>query len=174
MDFVLVNLPIILCFLVGTGLLVLEVFLPGFGLPGISGAVLEIVSIVITWMKHGPIAALGMTVVVLAVVAISISIFLKSASSGRLSKSGFILRNKEIPSEGYSAIRDMEVFLGKEGVTATALRPAGIAEFDGVRLDVVSEGEFLDGNIAVRIEKVEGARIVVRPIALKRSGEANG
>ena len=174
MDFILVNLPIILCFVVGTGLLVLEVFLPGFGLPGISGAILEIVSIVITWMKHGPIAALGMTVVVLAVVAISISVFLKSASSGRISKSGIILRHKESPSEGYSATRDMEVFLGKEGITATALRPAGIAEFDGVRLDVISEGEFLDGNTAVRIEKVEGARIVVRPVAEKGGAASNG
>lgn len=163
MEFLLTNLPIILCFLIGVGLLVLEVFLPGFGLPGISGIILEVISVVLTWTKHGPVAALGMTIIVLAVIAIGISISLKSASTGRLSRSNLILRQEEGAAEGYTAMKDMEVFLGKEGIATTALRPAGIAEFDGVRLDVVSEGDFIAGNTPVRIERIEGARVVVRP-----------
>ena len=34
-EFILANLPIFLCFLLGMGLLIVEVFMPGFGLPGI-------------------------------------------------------------------------------------------------------------------------------------------
>ena len=34
------NLPILLCLLLGAALMIVEVFLPGFGLPGISGIVL--------------------------------------------------------------------------------------------------------------------------------------
>ncbi len=164
LDFILTNLPIIVCFLVGIGLLVAEVFLPGFGLPGISGIILEIASIWLVWSNYGPVAALGMTIVVLAVIAITISIALKSAARGRLSKSSIILSHEESPSEGYTATTDMDVFLGKEGTTTTVLRPAGIAEFDGVRLNVVSEGEFVAANTKVRIEHVEGARIMVRPL----------
>ena len=164
LEFIIAELPIIVCFLVGIGLLVAEVFLPGFGLPGISGIVLEFITIWLTWTNHGPIAALGMTIVILALIAIAISVALKSAAKGRLSKSSIILNHAESTAEGYSATADMDVFLGKEGVTTTVLRPAGIAEFDGVRLNVVSEGEFIGAHTKVRIEQVEGARILVRPV----------
>ncbi len=164
LDFILTNLPIIICFLVGISLLVVEVFLPGFGLPGISGIILEFVTVWLTWNSHGPVAALGMTIIILAVIAIAISVALKSAARGRLSKSSIILNHEESSEEGYTATADMDVFLGKEGTTTTVLRPAGIAEFDGVRLNVVSEGDFVAANTRVRIEQVEGARILVRPV----------
>ena len=40
METLLANWPMLLCFLLGVGMLVLEAFMPGFGLPGISGIVL--------------------------------------------------------------------------------------------------------------------------------------
>lgn len=164
LEFILANLPIIICFLVGIGLMVLEVFMPGFGLPGITGIILQIISIALTWINYGPLAALGMTILVLAVIAIAISLSLKSAAKGRLSKSSMILNAKETAEAGYSATQDMEVFLGKEGITTTVLRPTGMAEFDGVRLNVVSQGDFIPANTHVRIEKVEGAKILVKTV----------
>lgn len=163
-EFIAVNLPIIICFLVGVALLVLEVFMPGFGVPGITGIILEIVSIALTWRSHGPIAALGMVILVLAVIGITISLSLRSATKGRLSRSNIILNNTETVQEGYSATEDMDVFLGKEGTALTVLRPAGIAAFDGVKLNVVSEGEYIPKDTRVRIERVEGARVVVRAL----------
>lgn len=157
-------IPIILCFLAGIGLVVLEVFLPGFGLPGITGIALLLGSVVLTWLSIGGMAALGAAVICLTVVAIAISLAMKSASKGRLANSDIVLKETESAEAGYNSISDMEVFLGHEGVTTTVLRPTGIADFDGVRLNVMTEGEFLDANIGVRIEKVEGARIVVRAI----------
>lgn len=157
-------IPIILCFLGGIALVTLEVFLPGFGLPGIAGIALLLGSIMLTWLNVNGIAALGVTVVCLATAAIMISVAMKSAAKGRLAKSNIVLRETESAEEGYSAVNDMEVFLGREGVATTKLRPAGIAEFDGVRLNVVTEGEFMEADSAVRIDKVEGARIVVKKI----------
>ena len=46
--FLLTNLPLILCLLAGVALLVVEVFVPGFGLPGISGLLLLSAGIAIT------------------------------------------------------------------------------------------------------------------------------
>ena len=51
--------------------------------------------------------------------------------------------------------------VGKTGTASTALRPAGMAEFDGVKLSVVSKGEFIEAGRAVTVECVEGNRIVV-------------
>ena len=46
-------------------------------------------------------------------------------------------------------------------MAVTRLRPSGVADFDGVRLDVVSDGEFIDKGTPLVISKVEGNRIVV-------------
>ena len=43
------------------------------------------------------------------------------------------------------------------------LRPAGIGDFDGVRLNVVTEGGFIEQGTRIEIVRVEGGRIVVRP-----------
>lgn len=164
LEWIAVNLPLLVCFVVGIGLLVLEAFMPGFGLPGISGIVMEILAIALTWVNHGPVAALGLTIIVLSLIAIAISMSLRSATKGRLSRSKIILKERESNEEGYRSAEDMQVFLGKEGETTTVCRPTGMAEFDGVKLNVVSEGEFLPAGTRVRIVQVEGSRIVVRVI----------
>lgn len=163
-EIIAVNLPLLVCFVVGIALLVVEAFVPGFGLPGISGVVMEIVAIVLTWVNHGPVAALGLTIIVLALIAIAISVSLRSATKGKLSRSKLVLQHQESNEAGYRSQEDMKVFLGKEGKTTTVLRPTGMAEFDGVKLNVVSEGEFVPAGTRVRIALVEGSRIVVRVV----------
>lgn len=162
--------PILICFLLGLGFLIAEMFMPGFGLPGISGIVLEVITIVLVYLRYGGLAALGMTLIVLALVAIAISLALRSVDKGRLSRSSVILKEEETPEEGYVATRDMEVFLGREGITTTVLRPTGMAEFDGVKLNVTADGEYIAKDQPVRVSRVEGARVVVR----KQDNEGNG
>lgn len=157
-----VLIPIAICFVAGITLLVVEALVPGFGLPGVSGIVLCGASIVITWVNYGSIAALGLTIVVLAVMAIAVSTALRSVANGRLSKSGFILKNTESTQEGYTTSEDLDVFLGREGITTTVLRPTGIAEFDGVRLNVMTDGEYVQPNTSVKITAVDGSRIMVK------------
>ena len=164
MDVIMANLPIILCALFGVGLLIVEVFMPGFGLPGISGIVLEIISLALTYRAHGWLATLGLTILLLAIIGIAVSLSLRSAAKGRLSKSPVILNDSETAAEGYNATQDMEVFVGRSGIATTVLRPAGMAEFDGVKLDVVADGEYIAKGSAVRVDHVEGARIVVRKV----------
>ena len=41
-------------------------------------------------------------------------------------------------------------------------RPAGIAEIAGTRLDVVSDGGFIEALTAIEVTRVDGNRIVVR------------
>lgn len=159
--FIAANLPIILCLLVGIALVTVEIFLPGFGLPGITGLCLLIGAIVLTWVTYGALAGLAMTLVMLALAGIVISVSIKSAASGRLSRSSLILKGKEETP----AADEMEELVGKEGITATMLRPAGIAVFDGVRLSVVSAGQFIEKGKPVRIVKAQGAQITVEEIA---------
>lgn len=164
LEFLMENLPILVCFILGLGLLIVEVFMPGFGLPGISGIVLEVVAIVLTYLWHGGLAALGVTLIILAIVGIVISLALRSVNKGKLSKSPIVLNDTESAADGYVATKDMEVFLGKKGVATTVLRPTGMAEFDGVKLNVVADGEYIPKDTPVQVDHVEGSRVVVRKL----------
>jgi membrane-bound serine protease (ClpP class) len=53
---------------------------------------------------------------------------------------------------------------GQPGVTITMLRPAGIAEINGLRVDVVAEGEYIPAGTAIRVHRVEGHRVVVHRV----------
>ncbi len=55
-------------------------------------------------------------------------------------------------------------WLGKKGRASSALRPAGIAQIEGERVDVVSDGELIDAGQSVEVTRVDGNRIVVRRI----------
>ena len=52
----------------------------------------------------------------------------------------------------------------RSSVAASLLRPAGIADIDGVKLDVVTQGEFIAKGTQIRVIKVEGRRIVVEAV----------
>ena len=54
--------------------------------------------------------------------------------------------------------------VGAEGVAQTTLRPSGMAEIDGKRLDVVAESDMIDRGCAIKVVAVEGNRIVVRKV----------
>lgn len=164
LEFIAANLPIIICFIIGIGLLILEAFMPGFGVPGITGIVLEVITLVMTWFEHGPLATLAMLLIVLLVLAIAISTSLRSITRGRLSKSSLVHSETESNEDGYRSIEDLAVFMDKEGTATTVLRPAGIADFEGVRLNVSSEGDYIPAGTMVRIIKVEGAKILVRAV----------
>ena len=161
MDFILNNLPIVICIVVGIILLIVEMFMPGFGIPGIAGTLLLVEAVVMSWRDHGPLAGLGVTVVVIALVGIFISASLKSAATGRISRSSLILKGSSTKEEGYQSSDDKKAYVGKTGVTLTVLRPSGLADFGGERFNVVSQGEFIDRDVQVEIIEVEGARVVV-------------
>jgi membrane-bound ClpP family serine protease len=160
--FILTNLPILLCLVIGMALLIVEVFMPGFGVAGISGIALLLVGVFLVWQAAGPLAALGVLLILVALLAIALSIALRSTSSGLLSKTPLVLHEQSDSSAPLASNADLAVLLGREGRTITPLRPAGIADIDGVRMNVVSDGGYIPQGILVSITEVEGTRIVVK------------
>lgn len=143
---------------VGYVLLVVEMCIPGFGVPGISGIILAVLGIIT--MQPTPLQALIVVVVYILLLCIALAICLRSAAKGRFSKSRLVLNEVATRSETQES-SDLAYFIGKTGTAHTMLRPAGIAEFDGVKLSVVTEGDFIDKDTPVRVSRVEGKRIIV-------------
>lgn len=156
-------IPIIICVLVGVVLLVVEVFMPGFGIPGISAAVLLLAGIVMTWYEYGAKIGLAVAVSVLALMGVVISISLKSVKSGKLAKPDFMLEGA-VNDGGKSDREQMKKLMGKEGMALTALRPVGAAEFDCGKMNVQSDGEFIEKGAKVRVIKVNGTTVYVKKV----------
>ena len=153
------NIPVLIMMLVGVVLLVVEMYVPGFGAPGISGIALLVLGFV---LLRPPLAqGLILFAILAAILCVALSVCLYSASKGRLSKSKLVLNDVAVSAKAAES-NDLNYFIGREGVTHTALRPAGIGEFDGVKLNVVSDGEFIGKDKPIRVQSVEGNRIVVR------------
>ena len=72
-----------------------------------------------------------------------------------------ILKDAETLQEGFTSSHDYSGYLGREGVTQTLLRPAGIVVIDGIQLNVTSEGQYIEPNTKVKVVSTEGNRIVV-------------
>jgi len=152
------NLPLALCLLLGAALMIVEVFVPGFGLPGIMGIVFIGAGTVLAGIYHGTMAAVAVLLVTIAVLALLVSWVMRRASSGQLPHGDLFLKEREELHAG----QDMQVLVGKTGVTTSVLRPAGIGDFDGVRLNVVTEGGFIERGKPIEIVSVQGTRIVVK------------
>ena len=151
-------IPVLIMLLVGVGLLVFEMYVPGFGAPGISGIGLLVLGFIL--LKPTLEQGLLLGAILAAILCVALSICLYSASKGRLSKSKLVLNDVAVPADS-AENNDLNYFIGREGVTHTPLRPAGIGEFDGVKLNVVSDGEFIAQGRAIRVLSVKGNRIVV-------------
>lgn len=152
---------IILCFVVGSGLILMEAFMPGFGAAGIAGIVLEIIGIVNINSTYGTEAALIATFVVLLLVGLAIFMSYRSAVKGRLSKSPLVLKDEESAVSAGNPVAALDSWIGQDGIVATPLRPAGFIEVDNVRLNAATSGEFLGKGTAVHIQGVEGDHLVV-------------
>ncbi len=152
----------VLLFLGGCALLLLETHvLPGHGWPALSGLALIFVGLFYALGGSQAGALYPAATALFVTVAILVAFFLYLPRSGVWKRLGQPLRQTALA--GYVSSDDYTGFLGQRGVAVTMLRPSGTAEFDGIRLPVVSDGEFVSPGTAVQVVTVQGSRIVVRP-----------
>ena len=158
MDPFALNLIMIIGFVIGSGLIIVEAFIPGFGIAGISGVVLEIVALRCCWLLHGTVPTLLALVGVLALIGLAVFLSYRSAMNGRLSKSHLVLKDTETAAEEAKP----DHWIGMDGVAVTALRPAGEIEIDGTRLKAASTGDFIEKGAPVLVTGMEGDHCVIR------------
>ena len=63
-----------------------------------------------------------------------------------------------------SAEADLSL-LGQEGTALTALRPSGTVVFGKQRIDVVTDGTFLEEGTRIVVVQVQGSRVVVEAVS---------
>jgi membrane-bound serine protease (ClpP class) len=182
-----VGSPEILLFLLGVGLLVLEIFvIPGFGVAGVSGIVFIGVALVLSMQdfvipgvdwewdilyRNILVVGAGLTagiagIVILALFAPRLRLFdrftLKTAIQGTAGGPlpGGGTGDGETAAEGGDFVPPDLV--GQCGTAVTVLRPSGRAEFGGVEYSVETEGVFVPEGTPVVALRVRGNHILVK------------
>jgi membrane-bound serine protease (ClpP class) len=158
----------LLLVLAGVVLLVLEVFvIPGFGIAGAAGIVALLAGLVLSMLGSGNTAQLLMLVSARVVFALLVALgasllllrFMTKLPVGRR----LILETGLPAGQGYASAPESDAhWLGKQGTAWSVLRPSGIAEFEGQRVDVVSNGEMIEPGTRIEVIRVDGNRVVVR------------
>lgn len=156
-EMVILNFVWLILLIIGFCLVVVEMYIPGFGFPGIAGSICLIAGIAL-YARTDVVAWLVMTVIIVALLCVALSISIRSAAKGRLAKSKLVLN--DVAAE--VGENDLSYYVGKKGVTSTVLRPAGMGEFEGVKLNILADGEFIPEGVQVIVTRVEGNRIFVR------------
>ncbi len=166
----------LLLFMLGTVLLILEVFvIPGFGIAGISGIGLIAVSLVLSlqtfviptfeweWdaFHRNILIVVGNIFGALIAFGVLAHFVPKFGAFSRL-----VLAEAQDATAGYTVQESsLEAeYLGKQGVTITPLRPSGKADFADDTLVVESDGEYIEAGTPIEIASVNGNRIIVRRI----------
>lgn len=160
-----------LLILAGLSLLAVEFFvLPGFGVAGVLGVAALVAGLALSMMGAGNTSAVVLAVagrlLLSLVVALAASLLLLRVMA-RLPAGRRLVLDTALPSAGgYASAPESDArWLGQSGVALADLHPSGIAEIDGHRLDVVSEGGLVEAGTALEVIRVDGNRIVVRAMA---------
>lgn len=153
---------VILLLVAGIVLLMLETLLPGL-VAGVVGVCCLIAGMVLSYARFDARTANLILVAVLLVLVGGFSLWVKFFPRSRLGR-GFV-------SQRVVGNIDAEKseLLHQTGIAHTPLRPSGTALIAGKRIDVVTEGPFVEKGSPIKVVAIEGMRVVVRSLAGQES-----
>lgn len=160
----------------GIVLLLVEAFVvPGFGVAGVMGIVAVLGSAYMSMLGRFPTTVdfvntagiIGLSIVLVAVLAFVLFRHLPHSRS----LSGVLLKSETSRETGYLSAPEREELVGMVGVAATDLRPSGTAIIDDERVDVVTEGPWIEEGSKVVVLHAESYRHVVREAPAEEKAE---
>ena len=150
-------------FFLSAALIIAEVFVPSGGLISVCALACLIGGIAIFFRHSATAGWIGIIIAIVmipSIVIIAYKIFPKT-------KFGKSVTLSPPQREQGDAIPDTEAIkklLGAEGAVLTPLRPVGMCDFSGRRVECVAESGYVDKGKNVKVIDVESTRVTVRVI----------
>lgn len=144
--------------LAGLLLIIVEiVFIPGTTVVGLLGLIFTIVGIVFSYSHFGSETGFYVLLGTSLVTAGTLYLSFRKGAWRKFSHQSSI--DSKV-NEGMTA----HLNTGEEGISISALRPMGSAEFHGKIFEVKTNGEFVSNGVKVRIVTIRSNDILVEPI----------
>lgn len=148
----------IILLIAGFVLVGIEMVVPGFGAPGISGIICLVAGVFLT--ADSVESGIFITVVVIVVLGILMTIIMGFLSQKKF-KSPIVL-DEDLKAGAPINSSDLDYLLRKEGTASTDLKPAGKGDFEGIELDIFSEGPYIKKGSSIVISRINQNRLMVR------------
>jgi membrane-bound serine protease (ClpP class) len=136
---------------------------PGHGAPGILGGIALLCAVLLAFGIPFFFVAIETVATSLVLTVICFMLLLRAFPENAWMRKLTLLATQ---GPEYVASGDYTYLRGRSGTAASMLRPAGLAQIEGRRVDVLTEGDFIPVGTPVRVTRVEGARIFVEPVTL--------
>jgi membrane-bound serine protease (ClpP class) len=150
---------------VGLFLLVAELFIPS-GACLILSLTAIVVGVAMTFLKsEDPTRGIVTLICVFAAVPLVGGVVLHYWPKTRIGKRFFLNGPEEDATIASMPVNlELEQLRGRFGRTVSPLRPAGVTEFDGRRVDTITEGMMVDEGQWVRCIDVRAGKVIVRQV----------
>ena len=157
---------VIVCFIMGTAFLLIELFLPGFGFFGISGSAFVVASIVLRAVFHKKedivlMQAFQFIIVYVLIFGAALLFLGIAKKKGWLKKTSLFHTGTAVDAAYSDGTVNYGFLVGKDGVSATVLRPSGKAEIDGKIYDVESDGFLIEKGVKIKVTAWGGGTVKV-------------
>jgi len=153
------DLLIVSLFLLGLGMIWLEMFLPG-GVVGVGGLIAVFAGIALTFAGHGLTAGASISALMLVVVLLMVRHWMRTFNRSFLGS-----RMTNAAAVGADEfIRDAPSLVGSRGTALTSLQPSGKARIGERKLDVIAEVGLIEAGTAIEVIRVDGIAIRVRAV----------
>jgi len=139
--------------------LIVDIFIEGFGPLAVVGLVGIVVSLSMT-----AFGVAGGGLIVLVKIALTVpAIWLLFRFLRKRQLDGRFILTETLATD-VAPVGGLEYFLGKEGITKTALRPQGFADFNGQNVEVSSDSGFIAVDKRIKVVDVQERKLLVKLI----------
>ncbi len=144
-------------------LLVLEIFVPSFGLLTVFSLASVAAGIAICF-NRGPITGWFGVVAAVFIIPVVWIITYRIFPNTPFGKHVTLGKPNREKGDAIPDTKELEAMLGKQGVVLSPLRPVGMCDFNGKRLECVAETGYIEKETKIRVIHVEGTQLTVRLI----------
>ena len=153
----------VLLYLASAVLVIAEVFIPSGGIITLCSLACLAGGVAIFFHHSGTAGWVGVIIAVVmipSVLIVAYKIFPKTS----FGKSVTLTPPQRQQGDAIPDTDELKGLLGAEGVVLTPLRPVGMCDFSGQRVECVAEGGYVDKDKKVKVIDVEHRRLTVRVI----------
>jgi membrane-bound serine protease (ClpP class) len=161
--------PLTLAYMIivaGLLLLMAELFLPSHGVLSVLGLCAIMFGVAMTFM-YGNDPAVGVVTLIAVFIAVPLlgGVLLRYWPRTRIGKRLFLHGpDEDATVASMPVLLELEALRGRFGRAISALRPAGVVDFDGKRVDTLTEGMMVEPGQWVRCVDVRAGKVIVRPV----------